>query len=119
MVVVMENALTEFRKRQKAISRKHTRMARGYVNKLDKTSGVIVQTPDRKTGGIGLSILVKVAVALMVLKVLTLSWLGPEVYEAHVAQLREGSAIEKASAYIMQVDPLSAKGAALLGPWLD
>ncbi|WP_121632902.1 hypothetical protein [Tropicibacter alexandrii] len=112
----MENTLDEFRKRQSAITRKHSRMARGYVNKLDKTSGVIVQQPDSKTGSVGRSVLLRVAVAFMVLKVLTLSWLGPELYESHLAQLREGSTVERAGAFVMQVDPVTAKGAALLSP---
>ena len=114
----MENTLEEFRKRQHAITRKHTRMARGYVNKLDKTSGVIVQQPDSKTGGVGLGILLKLAAGLMVLKVLTLSWLGTEVYEGHVAELRAGSSIEQAGAFVMQIDPVSARAAALLSPLL-
>lgn len=103
----MVDAQRNFYKRERSLRRKHTRMARGYVTKIDK-NGVIVQTPDSKAGGIGLRIVVMVAFALIGLKVLILSFLGADSYGAHLAVLEASDALpQKLGAWLMQSDPVT------------
>ncbi|CUH78713.1 hypothetical protein [Tropicibacter naphthalenivorans] len=114
----MENTLQDFRKRQEAVHRKHSRMAKGYVNKLDKTTGVIVQQPDSKTGGIGLRVLVFLGLFFMAFKGFVLAWLGEEAFLGHVAELQTGSTVEQAGAWLMQIDPVTARIAEVITPFL-
>lgn len=112
----MEDTLQSFDNRQKAVRRKHTRMAKGYVTKLRK-DGVFVQTPDSKSGNYALRLLVIALVALFTFKSFVLYWLGTEVYQGHVDALAAGTASEKIGAFLMQIDPITAKIAEVLSPF--
>lgn len=114
----MEDALRNFNKRQQAVYRKHSRMARGYVTKLDR-SGVFLQVPDSKAHGIGLRVMLLAVAAFFASKVLILGWLGADLYLGHVVDLRHGSGLEQVGAWLMQVDPLTGHLAALIAPYLN
>lgn len=104
----MSDALTNFRKRDAALRKKHIRMARGYRNRLNR-NGVIIQEPDSKIGGVALRLLVLATVLFIGFKVMVLSGLGPETYTQHVAKLAEGTVYERAGAWLMQIDPMTAR----------
>jgi hypothetical protein len=114
----VEDTLRDFDKRQREIRRKHIRLAKGYVTKLDG-NGVFLHVPENKAAQkSGLRLLLLGAMVVFGFKILTLSWLGIEDYSAHLATLEQGSALEKAGAWIMQIDPLTEKVAGLAAPYL-
>ncbi|MDA7426270.1 hypothetical protein [Thalassococcus lentus] len=103
----MDRALRDFDKRQKAIRRKHTRMAKGYRNKMN-ANGVIMQKPDSKIGGYLSRILFLAVLAFMAFKVLLLTGIGEELYMERVSVLQLGNTYERAGAWLMQIDPVTA-----------
>jgi hypothetical protein len=109
----MEDALARFAKRQAALRRKHTRLARGYVTRLDR-NGTFVQVPDSKSRGIALRGLLWSGVVFMAFKVFLLTGLGPEAYQSHLYTLEQGSAFERAGRWLMQIDPVTASLAQLI-----
>jgi hypothetical protein len=110
----MEDTLLDFQKRQEALYRKHARLAKGYTTRLDKKSGTIVHVPDSKMGAYGLKTLLFLLPGFLVFKAFVLAWLGSETYLSHVQELATGSSYEQAGAWLMQVDPITAKLAALM-----
>ncbi len=113
----MEGSLRSFDKRQKAVRRKHMRMARGYVTKID-SNNLIHQRPDNKVGGIGLRFLFLLALAFLGFKTLIFAGLGPEPYAERVSQLQLGSHFEQAGAWLMYPDPITVILAGLIAPLL-
>lgn len=113
----MDKAQMSFHRREQALRRKHIRMSQGYVTRMDR-NGLIVQVPDSKVGGIGLGLLVRVLLIGLAFKVLALSWLGESAYQAHVDALSQGAFHERAGAFVMQIDPVTQKLAALVTPLL-
>ena len=112
----MDNTLQSFESRQRAVRRKHTRMAQGYVTKLGE-DGVFLQVADKKSGIYCLRILVMFLVGFLLFKGFVLYWLGAEIYQGHVDVLSAGTTVEKVGAFVMQIDPISAQIAALLMPF--
>ena len=114
----MESTLQTFERRQKALRRKHKRMAQGYVNKLDR-NGLITQRPDSKTGGMLGKLVMLVVGGVMVFKIFLLGGLGQDAYLDHVARLQAGSGFEQAGAWLMQIDPITATAADLIAPMVQ
>lgn len=114
----MEDTLRNFQKRQLGIRRKHQRMARGYVNKLNR-NGVILQKPLRKSGNVVLRIALLCLIGFVGFKTLLIAGLGPDGYLDHVATLNSGSGFERASVWIMRPDPATARLAEFLAPYLS
>ncbi|MCT4611175.1 MAG: hypothetical protein OIF55_21400 [Amphritea sp.] len=110
----MQNTLLDFEKRQQAMHRKHARLARGYTTKIDKNTGVITHVPEAQSAGFGLKLLLVILPGFLVFKAFVLAWLGGEAYQQHVQDLALGSEFEQAGAWLMQVDPITAKLAALI-----
>jgi hypothetical protein len=111
----MSDALTNFRKRDMALRKKHTRMARGYRTRMDR-SGLIIQEPDLKLAPIVVRLLSFVVVLFMGFKVMVLTGLGAEAYALNVAHLAQGSAFDRLGAFLMQIDPITAGLAHLVAP---
>ena len=109
----MENALNNYRRREEALRRKHERMAKGYVTKLDK-NGTYVQVPDNKAGGLSLRIVLWAALVFVGFKVMVLSGLGEASYLANVETLAQGSPYERVGAWLMQIDPVTSNLAAVV-----
>lgn len=114
----MDDTLRSFRKREGALRKKHIRMAHGYVTKMDK-SGLIIQQPDRKVGSAGKRLLFYSVLVFLGFKVLLLSGLGIDAYSAHLDALARGSVYEQAGAWLMQIDPLTARLAGIVAPLLS
>jgi hypothetical protein len=102
----MIDAQRNFYKRERSLRRKHKRMARGYVTKLDK-NGVIVQKPDNKVKGFGARMLVLLATCFVVFKAFILANLGSEEYLARLAGLQTGETYQQVGAWLMQIDPVT------------
>lgn len=114
----MQDTLRDFRKRQAGVRRKHERMAKGYVNKLDR-NGVIVQKPDSKSGSYATRAILLCAICLMGFKAFLLIGLGTDAYTETLAALNTGSGFERAGAWVMQIDPVTAKFSEILSPYLS
>ncbi|MFW2541282.1 hypothetical protein ACN2XU_01475 [Primorskyibacter sp. 2E107] len=114
----MDSTLQNFEKRQKALRRKHKRMAQGYVNKLDRESGLIVQKPDSKSGGFAIRLLFLIVLAFMAFKIFLLAGLGEQKYLSHIQSLSTGSVVEQAGAWLMRIDPVTDRLAPILSPYL-
>ena len=104
----MEDSLVSYHKRRRALMRKHERMSRGYVTRLNR-NGTFEQVPDSKASGVGLKIILLAAVVFFGFKVLLFVGLGAETYQGHVDTLNAGTPYEKVGAWFMQVDPVTAK----------
>lgn len=113
----MDESLQAFDIRQKAVRKKHTRMARGYVNKQTK-DGRFVQVPDNKVGNYALRFLVMAIVGLFTFKSFVLYWLGRDVYQGHLDALAAGTTSDRVGAFLMQIDPITAKIAEVMSPFV-
>ncbi|MGR3494961.1 hypothetical protein [Citreimonas sp.] len=113
----MDDAQRRFEQRCSTVRRKHLRMASGYVTRLDR-SGVILQTPIQRARPAVWRPLALAFVGALGIKVLILSGMGPEAYEAKRAELVTGNGVERAGALLMQVDPLTARVAEWMRPLL-
>ncbi|MFW2589186.1 hypothetical protein [Sagittula sp. SSi028] len=103
----MADAFTDFRRRETAVRRKHTRMAEGYVTKLDKRTGVYVQVPDNKVSGWSARWLVRLVALFIAFKVMLLTGLGVDTYQTHLATLSDGSPFEQLGAWFLGLDPVT------------
>jgi hypothetical protein len=83
-------------------------MAEGYVTRLDR-SGIIIQTPSPRARPAVWRALVLALVFALGIKALILAGLGPEAYAEKRADLLTGNGVERAGAFLMGVDPLTAR----------
>ena len=104
----MDDTYKDFYRRQHRLSRKHRRLAEGYVTRVNK-AGVIEHQPTPRAGSALARILILGILAVLGFKTLVLSWLGAEAYGQKLAALDAGSAVERAGAWIMQIDPVTLK----------
>ncbi|MDD9728366.1 hypothetical protein PVW46_00440 [Mameliella sp. AT18] len=111
----MDDAQRSFHKREQALRRKHIRMSQGYVTRMNR-NGVIEQVPQSRMSGFGLHLVLRLAVAVMLFKMVALAWLGDAIYTGHVERLSQGVFYEKAGAWILQVDPVTRMLADFLAP---
>ena len=114
----MDSAIRSFEKRQRKLRRKHVRMSRGYVNKLDR-NGVIQQKPDNKVIPLAVKLLVLSALAFQGFKALTLAGLGEARYLDTVSHLEAGTVYERLGAWAMQIDPVTRFLGAQIAPYLS
>ncbi|WP_305969887.1 MULTISPECIES: hypothetical protein [unclassified Mameliella] len=111
----MDDAQRSFYKREQALRRKHVRMSHGYVTRMNR-NGVIEQVPQSRMSGLGLHLILRLAVAVMLFKVVALAWLGDAKYAGHIERLSQGVIYEKVGAWILQVDPVTRMLADFLTP---
>ena len=100
----MANALRDFEKRARAVESRHRQLADGYVTRMDK-DGVMRHAPTRRLRIFRPRMIVYMMLGLWAFKVFLASQLGLEAYNAHVAELNQGAALDRAGAYVMAVDP--------------
>lgn len=103
-----------FETRVEGIARNHARLKEnGAVSVVDAT-GLVTLLPRRRRRHVSPRPFVMALVAAMAGKAALLGALGPDTYAAKVEALRQGSTIERAGAWIMQPDPVTAAIAASL-----
>jgi hypothetical protein len=102
----MSGAFHDFDNRLRRIQRSRVKLANGYVSVVGDY-GLIVIKPRRQAARFVLRPFVFLAIGLLVFKSLILAALGQPVYEDRLAALQDGSTIERAGAWVMQIDPVS------------
>ncbi|MCK0142681.1 hypothetical protein [Aliiroseovarius sp. F20344] len=102
-----EAQVRDFRKRVRQIDRRHNKITRGYVH-LEERDGLLVPKESSfKSRSFPLRAIVIALVGLVVFKGLLVSQVGISSYSTRLESLAEGGAIEKAGAWLMQIDPFS------------
>ena len=94
-------------------------MANGYELHM-QSDGLIVARP-RRARSIGISpraALMFIA-GFLVFKGLLIAALGPVTYEERLAGLSQGSTLEQAGAWVMQIDLVSREVASWITPYLS
>lgn len=97
----------EFDRRVRRISRRQTRLSHGYVTTITD-DGMIVAKPKRKGNGATLRALLLLLLIMVVFKAVLHSRLGAEDYQARIDALAAGSIVERAGAFVMAADPITA-----------
>ncbi|WP_170385090.1 hypothetical protein [Ruegeria atlantica] len=96
----------EFDQRVHRLTKKHAKLSRGYRATMRK-DGLVVMRPQRVRSAIPAKMLLIGLAGLFAFKTFLLSSLGASAYQYRVDSLAEGTAVEKAGAWVMQIDPLS------------
>lgn len=107
----------EFDRRMRRITRRQTKLSRGYVTSVND-DGLVVAKPKRKMGRGTVRGLAIVMVVLMLFKGVLHSQLGASGYAERVEALANGSAFEKAGAVLMSADPITVWLAGKIGNYL-
>lgn len=107
-----------FNKRVRRINKKHRKMANGYIHSVNH-DGLIVARVRRRgprfpVMGIALGI-----IAFFGFKAFLIIQLGTATYEDRLDQLRSGTVVERAGAYVMTADPLTRFAATEIGALLN
>ena len=102
----MNDQYKTFGTRVKRIHRQHRKLSDGYVTSINH-DGLIIATPRRRRMRVPFAGIALLAVGIIAFKGIVHAQLGPEVYDARIAALSEGSQVEKVGAWIMQADPLT------------
>ncbi|WP_050603158.1 hypothetical protein [Ruegeria sp. 6PALISEP08] len=96
----------EFDQRVNRLNKKHQKMSRGYRATLRK-DGLVVMRPQRVSSAVPVKVLLLTLLAFFAFKAFLLSHLGPTGYKYRIDSLNEGTSVEKAGAWVMQIDPVS------------
>ncbi|EEX08205.1 conserved hypothetical protein [Ruegeria lacuscaerulensis ITI-1157] len=94
----------EFDQRVHRLTKKHQKMSRGYRATM-RRDGLVVMRPQRVRSAVPAKVLVMFLFGFFAFKAFLLSNLGPSGYQYRVDALNEGTSIEQAGAWIMQIDP--------------
>lgn len=113
----MAQNYAQFDKRLTNIGRKHRAMSRGYTTRM-RSDGLLVARASRPTHRISMTSVLLFVVGLFVFKAFLIASLSPESYEVRVNRLAEGTIVEAAGAWVMQIDPISGMIANQIGPIL-
>jgi len=106
-----------FDERLRRLERKHRAMSRGYTTRM-QPDGLIVAKPKRAQVRISGRSMLLFALAFIAFKGFLIANLGELGYEERVDRLSDGTLVEKAGAFVMQIDPLSQFAAEQIGPIL-
>lgn len=93
-----------FDKRLKQITRRHDKMSNGVVRSVN-SDGLIIARPRALRPRFPLRGLIVVLVIGFLFKGFLFAFLGEADYSERVAALQDGTAMEKAGAWMMQPDP--------------
>lgn len=104
-----------FVKRLKHLGRKHEKMTRGYVTRVDR-NGLLTVKPKRGRGSFPIMGLFLLAGGFFAFKAFMLAAVGPVTYNERLAKLDNGTAIEQAGARVLGIDPVTRALADFAGP---
>lgn len=96
----------EFDRRMERISRRHTKLSRGYVTRVNG-DGLIVAKPKRRGGKVLVRAFVLLVLVLFLFKAFLLAEIGDDAYDARVTALASGSWGEQAGSVAMAKDPIT------------
>ena len=113
----MSGKQLEFNQRVNRLNKKHAKLSRGYRATMRK-DGLVVMKPQRVQSAVPVKALVMCFLGLFAFKVFLLSSLGASAYQYRIDSLEQGTSVEKAGAWVMQIDPLSAYVAEQVGALL-
>ena len=102
----MSDAFFEFDNRIRRINRKRVNLAGGYVSVVGE-DGLIVVKPRRKSARLPIKSFLFLTIGLVCFKAMILAGLGQPVYEDRLEKLNAGSTVERAGAWVMQMDPVT------------
>ncbi|WP_083545520.1 hypothetical protein [Sulfitobacter alexandrii] len=92
-------------------------MTHGYATKVGR-DGLITVVPKRRRRGFPFKLLMMFALGFLGLKVFMVASVGPVTYNERLAKLESGTAIERAGAKVLSIDPVTEKLSAMTGPVL-
>ncbi len=107
----------QFNQRLQLLTRKHRAMSQGYTTHI-QPDGLIIARPRRARPRISLRPVLVFLVAMVAFKGFLIANLGPLAYEERLDRLQQGTVVEQAGAFVMQIDPLSRYAADKIGPVL-
>ena len=113
----MSDTFAQFEKRLASLERRHKELAVGYVARINP-DGLITVEPKPQSKGLVARVLAAAVLGVVAFKVITLSIVGPVVYQGRIDALMSGTAFERATGWIMQADPLSQRLAAMLSGFI-
>jgi len=96
--------LQNFDNRLRRISRRHRKMAVGYVTSVNH-DGLIIARPRRHAPRFPWKGMMLTVTLLLLFKGFLYLSLGAITYDSRVEKLQEGTVIEQAGAFAMQADP--------------
>lgn len=102
-----EVQVKDFQKRVRQIDRRHNKIARGYVRLVERDGLLIPKTKILKRRRFPLRVIVLSVIGFIVFKGILVSQVGLSSYETRLETLTAGSMVERAGAWLMQVDPLT------------
>ena len=105
-----------FHKRLYALGRKHAAMGHGYTTQLQRDGLIVVKPKRRVRRGFPLKGLLALVLGVFVFKALMLASLTEITYNERVAKLQQGTQLERAGSYVMQIDPVTRFIAGFLDP---
>jgi len=111
----MADSHLQFDNRLRKLSRKHQAMSRGYTTRM-RSDGLIIAVPQRQRSRIPPQAIFLFFAAIIGFKAFLIASLGPVTYSDRVLRLQDGTWVEKAGAFVMQIDPASEWVATKIGP---
>ncbi|MEM8730981.1 MAG: hypothetical protein AAGF79_13800 [Pseudomonadota bacterium] len=115
----MSDNFEAFDQRLRRIDRTRRKLANGYEMHV-QTDGLIVARPRRmRSIGISPRAFILFFAGLFLFKGLLIAHLGTVSYGERVLDLSQGSVIEQAGAWAMQIDPISQEVASVVAPYLN
>lgn len=105
-----------FQRRLGALGRKHAAMGNGYTTKVGRDGLIIVKPKRRIHTGFPFKGLLALVLGFFVFKAFMLASLSEITYSERVEKLQQGTHVEQAGAYLMQIDPVTRGIAGFLEP---
>ena len=96
----------EFDRRMRRISKRQSKLSQGYTTKVNP-DGLVVAKPQRRSFRGTLRGLVILFAVMMIFKAVLYAQLGAGAYETRVDNLKQGTMVEQAGAWVMTPDPVT------------
>lgn len=108
----------DFDRRVRRLNKKHSRMSRGVVTSVTH-DGLIVARPRVGAPRFPVKAIVIMIAVFFAFKGILMAQMGAAAYEDKVAMLQQGNDVEKAGAWVMQVDPVTVWLSERIQPYLN
>lgn len=102
-----EAQVKDFQKRVRQIDRRHNKIARGYVHLVERDGLLVPKESTFKSRSFPLRAVALTVGGLLLFKGILISQVGLSSYTTRLESLADGGVIEKAGAWLMQIDPVS------------